>query len=147
MIHTFWTVCRRRNFLFGAIVGLFFTSSGAGCGEARQYRYSPAAGVNFAFVLRGLDHIEELHSRFLYFDLIVDNRSKSEILFNPGELRAVLNGESNSATYYDSSGSVMTETLRLEIGETSFRLYFVFPENVREDLNDFELVNFGLSVQ
>ncbi len=147
MIHSFWTVYCRRNFLFGAIAGLLLISSGAGCGEARQYRYSPLAVVNLAFVLRGLDHKEELHSRFLYFDLVIDNRSKSQILFNPGKLRAVLNGEANSATYYDSLVSVMPDTLRLKIGETSFRLYFVFPENVGEYLNGFEVVDFGLSEQ
>ena len=97
--------------------------------------------------MRDIDHKKELHSRFLYFDLIIDNRSESELFFNPGELQAVLNGESSAATYYDSLGSVMPSPKRLAIGETTFQLYFVFSEKVGEDVIGFEVVSFGLSEQ
>ncbi len=102
--------------------------------------------VTYTVNTNELEYNSDLKSVFLYFELIIENTSNEDVFLDVGKIQANLNGELSAETYYDSLASVMPEKERLNSGRTENKLYFVFPEILKnEELKDFKIINYGLS--
>ncbi len=128
------------------LVILIVALSSCSKGVSGTYTYEVMKNVTYEVNTKKLKYHSDIKSIFLYFELTIENKSNKEIYLNIGEIKAKLNGELNSDTYYDSLASVMPKKEKLNKGETRLKLYFVFPENPNnEKLNKFEITNYGLS--
>jgi hypothetical protein len=83
-------------------------------------------GVDLTFRSKGAQTSSSRTSKFLYFELILVNRSSAPLSFDPGALRVEIGGALNTGVYYDSLGAVETERKALPSGESRYALYFVF---------------------
>jgi len=117
----------------------------AGCSDkvSGKFHYQPIKHVE---VNINLTKHESDQTSLLYCDVEYLNNSKELLFLNIGNLKAKVRNTTSSATYYDSLASVMPEKEKLERGKSSYNLYFVFPKKLNgDDLDEFEIVNFGLS--
>jgi hypothetical protein len=129
------------NWLF--VVGLLLALTG--CSKPETYTYSPREGVTFIVALKKLEPKPEHKSVFLYFDLTIKNESSKRMYFNPGEMKAMLNGKPSEFVYYDSLASVMPEKKDLAKGISTYQLYFTFKDAIDRKPVEFVLADFGLS--
>ena len=85
-------------------------------------------------------------SIFLYFDFVVENSSNKNVYFNWGNIKARLNDHINEFTYYASLASAEPKTEPLTRGNSIYKLYFVFPEEVgANEIQNFEIQDFGIT--
>jgi len=137
--------CRFEMKIFMALIMLTM----AGCSNAYSgvYEFRPFNGVTLIIQTKEIKQYPKIESVFLYFELTVRNQSLNEVYLDLGQLKASLNGISSTATHYDSLASVIPEKEKLAAGESHFELYFAFPESVdlRNGIQDFKLINYGLS--
>ena len=67
---------------------------------------------------------------------------------NVGNIQADLNGEPSEATYYDSLASYIPTDEKLEKGTKTWKLYFVYPESLKNNkMDQFKVTDYGLRVK
>lgn len=127
---------------------LIFVASLFGCSEGvtRTYTYDVMENVKYTLNANNLEYKSDIKSVFLYFELVIENNSNQEIYLDVGKIKASLNGELSTGTWYDSLASNLPIKEKLKKGRTKLKLYFVYPESLKGvDFNDFKVVNNGLS--
>ncbi len=136
-----------RNITGIILVSLFLINLGCTKNDVRTYIYIPINNITFTFHTKELKHHSDVKAVFLYFELQIENFSNREVFLDIGEIQANLNGELSTETYYDSLASVIPEKEILKSGLTEHKLYFVFPESIKDkNLKDFRITSFGLSI-
>jgi hypothetical protein len=83
-------------------------------------------GVDMMFRSKGAQSSSSGGAKFLYFELVLVNRSSAPVSFDPGAIRVDIGGALNTSVYYDSLGSRDTQRKALPSGESRYALYFVF---------------------
>ena len=130
----------------GLLLVLLVTLSGCCIDASGTYKYEPIKDVAFTVNTTKLKYHKDIKAVFLYFELTIENKSDKEIYFNLGEIKAELNGEKSTETYYDSLASVLPKKERLKNGQTKLNLYFVFSEKQKNtELKEFKVIDYGLS--
>ncbi len=136
-----------RNIKCVVLVCLSLISLGCTKNDAGTYIYKPFKNITFTLHTKELKYRSDVKAVFLHFDLQIENNSNKEVLLNIGKIQANLNGVNSRETYYDSLASVMPEKEILNRGLTEHKLYFVFPESIKNmNLRDFRVTSHGLSI-
>lgn len=102
-----------------------------GCSQPKEYIFQPLDNISFAFEVHNLKYRPDTTSVFVYYELTVTNNATNEINFNPDDIKMRINGLENKYTYYDSLGSVMTESQAYSTGSAVFDLYSVFSKELK----------------
>jgi len=132
------------------ILIIFTIATFVGCSSntTETYDYQPMDSVSFSVKTENLVNNPDIGSLFLYYELSITNQSNKSIYLDIGQIRASLNGVVSLATYYDSLASVMPEKEKLIIGESRYKLYFVFPAySGIDNIEEFRVINHGLSTK
>ena len=134
-----------RKSLFAALITVTVL---IGCSSPKEYVFKPLEEVSLAFSLYRVKYMSDTKSVFVRYELTLTNIGTTEISFDPGDIKIRINGLENEFTYYDSIGSVMTESQVYAPGSTVFNLYSVFPEELKglkiKDIKTVSLESSGL---
>ena len=130
------------------VILILATLTTIGCSKdvSSTYTYEPLTNITYTVKTRELKYHSDTKSVFMRFELAINNKSNKEVYLDISKIKASLNSELSSETYYDSVASVLPKKEKLKKGASNFKLYFVYSENLREkNINKFKITSYGLS--
>ena len=131
-----------------AILTIFLTAI-VGCSKSfeRSYTYTVLDDVTYTVKTKRLKRNSE-KDVFLFFDLILDNKSNDVLILTDMEIKASLNDLVSEIAHYDSFAAPAPYEMVIDRGKHVHKLYFVFSSSLwGKEIKGFRIVDYGLRKQ